>query len=157
MTCTINMISVFRDQTSGVFHTCALCKLADNGLVTSITQFISYFTIIVNFIVVYTAIKLGMSITAVRDLILTLFVVRSLIINIYTKVHYKYIDEKVKPYGLALNKGWDVTILQILGLAQTSMPLFGPLRSALRLWAPLYLPMLEKMGKPNGAARKMVW
>lgn len=77
---------------------------------------------IINFIAVYLAIKLSFGITVVRAIALTLYIVRSLIINVYVRVKYKYVDSKVVPDYSALEKRWDAMILQLLGLAQTALP-----------------------------------
>jgi len=77
---------------------------------------------IVNFITVYIAIKSGLGITVVRTLALTLYIVRSIIVNIYVWKNYRNLDVKTEHNSIALNKRWDAMILQLLGLAQTSMP-----------------------------------
>lgn len=77
---------------------------------------------LLNFIAVIFAIKFGFSITIVRAVALTMYIVRTLIINIYVKTHYHNIDKTVPADTKALNKRWDAMILQFLGLAQTSMP-----------------------------------
>ncbi len=75
-----------------------------------------------NFIIVYCAIKGRLGIIIVRTLALTLYIVRSIIVNLYVRKKYRYLNSKAIPDSLALNKRWDAMILQILGLAQTSMP-----------------------------------
>ena len=77
---------------------------------------------IVNFVVVYVAIEMSLGITVVRALALTLFIVKSLIVNIYAKKHYKFVQSKAEPDTVALNKRWDAMLLQLLGLAQTALP-----------------------------------
>ncbi|MFR8033847.1 MAG: lipopolysaccharide biosynthesis protein [Lachnospiraceae bacterium] len=77
---------------------------------------------IVNFVTVYIAIQKGLGITVVRTLALTLYIVRSILVNLYVWKRYRHLDQKAVPDSLALNKRWDAMILQILGLAQTSMP-----------------------------------
>lgn len=77
---------------------------------------------LVNFAAVYIAIKLSWGITIVRAIALTLYIVRSLIINIYVHIKYKYIDSNAEPDFSSLGKRWDAMILQLLGLAQTALP-----------------------------------
>lgn len=77
---------------------------------------------IVNFIAVVACIKLGGSIILARAVALTMYIVRTLIINIYVRAHYKNLDSRVPCNDKALNKRWDAMVLQLLGLAQTSMP-----------------------------------
>lgn len=77
---------------------------------------------ILNFLLVYICIKLSFGIIEVRALALTTYIIRSIILNIYIRYHYKYVDYSVIPDSNALNKRWDAMILQLLGLVQTSMP-----------------------------------
>ncbi|HEX2946642.1 MAG TPA: hypothetical protein VHT96_11880 [Clostridia bacterium] len=77
---------------------------------------------IVNFVFIFIVIKLSCSIIIVRVVALTMYILRSLILNIYVKRHYKFIKHNVEPDKHALNKRWDAMILQFLGLTQTSMP-----------------------------------
>lgn len=77
---------------------------------------------VINFIVVYIAMKCGSSLILTRLLALTMYVLRSIIINIYVKLYYKYLDNNVKPDSFALGKRWDAMLLQLLGLAQNAMP-----------------------------------
>jgi len=78
---------------------------------------------VINFILVVITIKLSFGIIAVRIVALTSFILRSIILNIYVRHHYKYVDYSVPPDNKSLNKRWDAMILQLLGLAQTSMPI----------------------------------
>jgi len=77
---------------------------------------------IANFALVFISIKLSCSIVIVRTVALTTVILRSLILNIYVRRNYKYVDYSVPPNNKALNKRWDAMILQLLGLAQNSMP-----------------------------------
>lgn len=77
---------------------------------------------LINFVAVLVAIKLHMHITVVRAVALTMYIIRTLIINIYVRYKYKYVDFSTSADEKALNKRWDAMILQLLGLAQTSMP-----------------------------------
>jgi O-antigen/teichoic acid export membrane protein len=78
---------------------------------------------LVNLVVVVLGVKLGLSITYVRILALSLYLLRSIIINVYVKKKYKYLSNKVEADNFALNKRFDATILQILGVVQNSLPI----------------------------------
>lgn len=78
---------------------------------------------IVNLIIVAAAVKLNLPITIVRVLALTLYVLRSVIINVYVSKKYKYVNFKVEADNASLNKRWDATILQVLALVQNAMPI----------------------------------
>lgn len=82
----------------------------------------STITSIVNLALVFISIKLFCNIVFVRTVALTTFILRSLILNIYVRRNYKYVDYSVVPDNKALRKRWDAMILQLLGLAQNSMP-----------------------------------
>lgn len=77
---------------------------------------------LINFVLVFVSIKLSFGIVAVRTVALTTYILRSLILNLYVKRYYTYVDYSVVPDNNALSKRWDAMILQLLGLAQTSMP-----------------------------------
>ena len=77
---------------------------------------------IVNFLLVFVSIQLSFGIIFVRAVALTSFILRSLILNIYVRHHYKFVSYSVVPDNSALNKRWDAMVLQLLGLAQTAMP-----------------------------------
>lgn len=50
-------------------------------------------------------------------------VARSLILSIYVKKRYKYLDYKVEPDKSAMDKRWDALYLQILGTFQIGLPI----------------------------------
>lgn len=77
---------------------------------------------IINFVFIYLAIKLSFGIIVVRTVALTMYILRSLILYIYVRRYYKFIDFSVEPDKHALNKRWDAMVLQFLGLAQSAMP-----------------------------------
>jgi len=78
---------------------------------------------LLNFFLVFVSIKLSFGIVVVRAIAVTTYILRSLILNFYVRKHYKYIDYSLKPDNGSLNKRWDAMILQLLGLAQTAMPI----------------------------------
>lgn len=76
-----------------------------------------------NFLIVIVAMKVGCGITAVRILALAYFVIRSLIVNLYARREYPFVKYNAVPDTVALSKRWDAMILQLLGLAQSSLPI----------------------------------
>lgn len=50
-------------------------------------------------------------------------VIRSLILSVFVKKRYKYVDYNVEPDNSALNKRWDALYLQILGTLQVGIPI----------------------------------
>ncbi|MGI1659321.1 MAG: lipopolysaccharide biosynthesis protein [Desulfitobacterium sp.] len=77
---------------------------------------------IINFLLVVLTMYLNCSVVVVRTVALTSFILRSLLLNIYVRRNYKYVDYSVTPDHQALNKRWDAMILQLLGLAQNALP-----------------------------------
>lgn len=82
----------------------------------SIAQWIIY-TVIIVF-----CSNLGFSIVLVRLFAVTAILIRTIILMIYCKKRYKYLDYTEKPDVGALNKRWDALYLQILGAVQTGAP-----------------------------------
>lgn len=77
---------------------------------------------VVNTIIIVIFALNNMNIVLVRAIALLTVVLRSLILIIYAKKHYKYIDYHAKPNKIALAKRWDALYLQILGVVQAGAP-----------------------------------
>ncbi|MDK2937284.1 MAG: hypothetical protein PWP62_2292 [Eubacteriaceae bacterium] len=78
--------------------------------------------IIINTGIIIVLGRLQVDIVLLRFIALLSIFVRSIILMVYTKLHYKYLDFKVKHDEMALNKRWDVLYLQILGVVQQGAP-----------------------------------
>ena len=64
----------------------------------------------------------GFTVTIARLAAVSAILVRSVILNIYCRKHYHYLDYKEKPRTDALNKRWDALLLQILGTVHSGAP-----------------------------------
>lgn len=62
------------------------------------------------------------NIVLVRGIALSAVLVRSIILVLYSRKKYNYIDYKEKPDKKALNKRWDALYLQILGAVHSGAP-----------------------------------
>lgn len=78
--------------------------------------------IIINTIIIYIFSSLKIDIVVVRFIALFSIFLRSIILMIYCRKNYKYLDYSVKPNKVALNKRWDALYLQILGTIHTGAP-----------------------------------
>ena len=65
----------------------------------------------------------GVSIVVLRLVALFSVFARSLILYIYVRIRYKYINYKEKPNNEALNKRWDALYMQILGAVHSGAPI----------------------------------
>lgn len=65
---------------------------------------------------------LGASVVVLKAVALSAMVLRSLILMLYCRRHYRYIDYGAKPNKQALNKRWDALFLQILGVVHRGAP-----------------------------------
>jgi hypothetical protein len=79
--------------------------------------------IIVNTLIIVILAELKVDIVVLRFIALFSIILRSLILMLYMKLTYKYINYSEKPNSEALNKRWDALYLQILGAAQTGAPI----------------------------------
>lgn len=64
----------------------------------------------------------GVSVVVMKAVALSAMWIRSLILMIYCRRHYKHLDYKAKPNTKALNKRWDALFLQILGVIHRGAP-----------------------------------
>lgn len=83
----------------------------------------SIVAIILNIIIIAVLSFNGASIVVVRLVALLSVFARSLILYIYVRLKYTYIDYSVAPDNEALNKRWDALYLQILGAVHSGAPI----------------------------------
>lgn len=79
------------------------------------------------YIISNTIILMGMAIPQINIVIvkavaLSSILLRCLVLYLYSKRNYTYVDYKVPPNNQALNKRWDALYLQILGAVHTGAP-----------------------------------
>lgn len=89
---------------------------------TYVISIASMVHIIVNTIVVLMLGTMRVNIVILRLVALLSIFLRSLILIIYVKMKYKYINYKEEPDTKALNKRWDALYLQILGAVHKGAP-----------------------------------
>ncbi|KAA6467045.1 hypothetical protein P4409_18620 [Bacillus thuringiensis] len=86
---------------------------------------ISYATIayiILNTSIIVILARLGVGIVLLQTIALLSIFLRSIILMVYVKIKYKYIDYKVEPNTAVLDKRWDALYQQILGIIYKSSP-----------------------------------
>jgi len=88
-----------------------------------ILSLVSIISIILNTIIIMFLGSLKINIVTLRLVAIAPIFLRSLILFIYVKLRYKYINYKEKPDNKALNKRWDALYLQMLGSIQIGMPI----------------------------------
>ncbi|KLE14594.1 hypothetical protein [Clostridium sp. C8] len=79
--------------------------------------------IIINTVIIFILSRLKVDVVIVRAVALISILLRSVILMIYVKSRYNYLNYNVKPNKKALNKRWDALYLQILGSVQTGAPI----------------------------------
>lgn len=79
--------------------------------------------VILNTIIVLVLANLRVNIVVLRLVALLSIFLRSLILMVYVKIRYKFINYKETPNFKALNKRWDALYLQILGAVHTGAPI----------------------------------
>lgn len=82
----------------------------------------SIVAIILNTVIIAVLAYSGVNIVIMRFVALFSVFARSLILYIYVKLKYIYVNYKETPDNEALNKRWDALYLQILGALQTGAP-----------------------------------
>lgn len=82
----------------------------------------SIFAIVLNTVIIAGLAYSGANIVILRLVALLSVFARSLILYIYVRLNYKYINYKETPNNEALNKRWDALYLQILGVLHTGAP-----------------------------------
>ena len=90
---------------------------------TYVLSIASAVQIIVNTAIIVVLANHKVDIVIIRFVALLSIFLRSIIMMIYVKVKYKYINYNVKPDLSALKKRWDVLYLQILGAIQVGSPI----------------------------------
>lgn len=89
---------------------------------TYIISLASIVEIVVNCIIIVWLAYSGFNIVLVRFAALFSVFLRSIILWIYSRKHYRYINYKEKPNNEALNKRWSALYLQILGAVHIGAP-----------------------------------
>jgi len=89
---------------------------------TYIVSYASIVYVVINTIIVIVLGNQRVDIVVLRFVALLSIFSRSLILMVYVKVKYKYINYMEKPNFAALNKRWDAFYLQILGAIQIGAP-----------------------------------
>ncbi len=89
---------------------------------TYVISIVSIFQIIVNTSIVCAFAFLNVNIVLTRLVALFSIFLRSVLLMLYCKKKYKYLDYKVEPDVKSLNKRWDALTLQILGVVHTGAP-----------------------------------
>lgn len=87
-----------------------------------VVSFTSCLISILNVTLIFVLSKIRVSIVIVRFAVLSTVFLRSFILAIFVKKHYRFIDFNVKPDNSALNKRWDALYQQILGSVQNGAP-----------------------------------
>lgn len=82
----------------------------------------SIVAIILNTVIIVVLAYNDTSIIVLKSVALFSVFARSLILNIYVRFRYRYINYKETPNNEALNKRWDAFYLQILGAIQSGAP-----------------------------------
>ncbi|MDD4781003.1 MAG: hypothetical protein PHT02_10465 [Tissierellia bacterium] len=82
----------------------------------------SIVAIVLNTVIIAILAYSGASIVILRLVALFSVFARSLILYIYVRLNYRYIDYKETPNNEALNKRWDALYLQILGSVHSGTP-----------------------------------
>lgn len=89
---------------------------------TYVVSIASIVQIIINTALVVLLANYKVNIVILRLAVLFSIFLRSAILMLYCKRHYKYLDYKEKPNKKALNKRWDALYLQILGAVHAGTP-----------------------------------
>lgn len=79
--------------------------------------------LLLNILIVWWLAKLGYSIVVVQVAVVFSVFARSWILYYYTKKHFPYVDYKSKPDKESIKERWNVLYLQLLGSAQSALPI----------------------------------
>jgi O-antigen/teichoic acid export membrane protein len=90
---------------------------------TYVISLASTLSIILNTLLVVLFAHLRFSIVVLRTLVLFSVFFRSILLIVYVKNNYKYIDYREPPNNRALDKRWDALFLQILGTIHSGTPI----------------------------------
>lgn len=89
---------------------------------TFVISIASTIHMIINTLIIVLLANFKINIVLLRAIALISVFLRSIILYLYVKINYKFINYKSKPNNEALNKRWDALYLQILGSVQTGTP-----------------------------------
>lgn len=89
---------------------------------TYVVSLASIAHIFVNTLIIVILAKMRVNIVVLRFVALLSIFLRSLILMVYVKIKYKFVNYKEEPNTAALNKRWDALYLQILGAIHTGAP-----------------------------------
>ncbi len=89
---------------------------------TYVISIVSIIQIIVNTSIICSFAFLNINIVLTRLVALFSIFLRSILLMVYCKRKYSYLDYKVEPDVKSLNKRWDALVLQILGVVHTGAP-----------------------------------
>lgn len=90
---------------------------------TYIISLASIFQVIINTSVIWIFAYFGFSIVSVRLFAVSSFLFRTVLLWLYVRSKYKYLDFNEKPDVSAISQRWDALYLQILGAIQTGAPI----------------------------------
>lgn len=90
---------------------------------TYVISIASLVYVLINTVIIVILGSLKVNIIILRIVALLSIFIRSIILLIYTKSKYKYLDYNVVPNTKALDKRWDALYLQILGTVQKGAPI----------------------------------
>ena len=90
---------------------------------TYIISIATIIQIIINTIIIYILANLGVSIVIVRLIAISSIFIRTLILWIYAKYRYKFLDFSKNDEKISLEKRWDALYMQILGIIQRGSPI----------------------------------
>lgn len=89
---------------------------------TYVVSIASIVYIVINTVIIVVLGTMKVDIVVLRTVALLSIFLRSLILMVYVKIKYKFLDFKVKPNLAAMNNRWDALYLQILGSIQLGAP-----------------------------------
>jgi O-antigen/teichoic acid export membrane protein len=77
---------------------------------------------IINILLVWFLAPRGMDIVLLKLVCLSSVISRTIVIVVYSRVHYKKLNTKVEPDYKAVNTRWAALLIQLLGVVQTASP-----------------------------------
>ena len=92
---------------------------------TYVISLASIVQIVVNCAVIALLSYTGMSIVIVRAVAIISILLRTGILWLYCRMHYKFLDFSVEPNNKALDKRWDALYFQIVGVIHTGFPVIA--------------------------------
>lgn len=89
-----------------------------------VISYASSIQVILSVVVMIAGVHYSWSIVIIKFVTITGIFIRTIILIIYSKANYKYIDFSVSPNNKALDQRWDAFYLQVLGTVVTVTPIF---------------------------------